>query len=44
MSKVRCNLKDPFPTELLAALDLGNMDGHRDPLIARGFIETRSIK
>ena len=44
MSKVRCNLKDPFPTELLATLDLGNMDGHRDPLIARGFIETRSIK
>jgi hypothetical protein len=44
MSKVRCNLKDPFPTELLATLDLGNMDGHRDPLIERGFIATRSIK
>ncbi|MGO3424151.1 MAG: P-loop ATPase, Sll1717 family [Pseudoalteromonas distincta] len=44
MSKVRCNLKDPFPTELLATLDLGNVDGHRDSLIERGFIATRSIK
>lgn len=44
MSKVRCSLKDPFPTELLATLDLGNMDGHRDSLIERGFIATRSIK
>jgi len=44
MSKVRCGLKDPFPTELLATLDLGNMDGHRDDLIERGFIATRSIK
>jgi hypothetical protein len=44
MSKSRCSLKDPFPTEKLSALKLGNMDGHRDSLIERGFIATRSIK
>lgn len=42
--KIACHLTDPFPTAQLATLDLGNMDGHRDLLLAKGFIATRSIK
>lgn len=42
--KKNCKLKNPFPLERLNSLQLGSMDGHRDSLIERGFITTRSIK
>lgn len=43
MAKVNCTLTDPFPTERLASLNLGNMDGHRDEIIEKVFIKTASI-
>ncbi len=42
--KKNCKLKTPFPLERLNSLQLGSMDGHRDSLVERGFIITRSIK
>jgi hypothetical protein len=44
MAKIKCKLKDHFPTEKLSELSLGSADGHRDKLIERGFIKTYSIK
>lgn len=43
MGKVKCNLQDPYPLECLASLNLGSMDGHRDQLVEKGFIMTKSI-
>lgn len=43
MSKVKCSLQDPFPVERLASVNLGSMDGHRDPLVEKGFIQTKSV-
>lgn len=44
MGKVECKLQEPFPIEFLSKIDLGNMDGHRDSLIEKGFISTRSVE
>lgn len=43
MVSASCKLKDPFPVQLLADLNLGNMDGHRDELTKDIFILTRSV-
>ncbi|WP_300523449.1 hypothetical protein [Alcanivorax sp.] len=44
MAKVACKLKDPFPVEELSRLDIGNFDGHRDAIVEKVFIPTRSIE
>lgn len=44
MSKVNCKLKEPFPVDCFPQIDLGNMDGHRDKLVEKGFVSTKSIK
>jgi hypothetical protein len=44
LGKVECKLQEPFPIEFLSKIDLGNMDGHRDSLIEKGFISTRSVE
>lgn len=43
MSNVSCKLQDPFPVECLPTINLGSMDGHRDSLIEKGFVVTKSI-
>jgi len=43
LSKIKCSLQDPFPVERLASVNLGSMDGHRDPLVEKGFIQTKSV-
>ncbi|WP_027710431.1 P-loop ATPase, Sll1717 family [Zooshikella ganghwensis] len=36
-------MQDPFPVECLASVDLGSVDGHRDLMVEKGFILTKSI-
>lgn len=43
MGRTSCKLKEAFPIDQLSLLDLGNMDGHRDPLIEKGFVVTKSV-